>query len=106
MSSLFARLFHLKGRPLIRALHGEVITIIDNQLSTVEDYTVTWLRIDPEAENSDGLGIDTFYAKAQAIISYDDLLDPHGALIIMRNGEAWQIHLAELQDEWTWKLHL
>ena len=106
MSSPFAERFHRQGRPQLFKLHGEHVDIVDNDLRSIEERTVIWLRVDPQAENSEGLGVDTAYAKAEAIIHLDDLPLPHGGLLIIREQEQWRIERAELQDAWTWKLHL
>ena len=106
MPSAFAQRFHNIGRPQLFALHGEDVLVIDNTLRSSETKTVIWKRLKADSDQMEGLGINQFDAMAEAIIHINDLPDPHGDLIIERAGEQWRIRLAELQDEWTWKLHL
>ena len=106
MPSAFANRFNNTGRPQLFAVHGEDVTVIDNTMRSTETKTVIWKRVKPDSDQMEGLGIDQFDAMAEAIIHIDDLPHPHGDLLIERAGEQWRIRLAELQDEWTWKLHL
>ena len=104
MSSSFAQRFHLRARPLLWREHSETVRYCDQ--GTDRDLTVIWQRTDPQAEDAEGLGVDTFHAAATAVVNVAELPDPHGAAEIERKGERWAIRLIELQDEWTWILHL
>ena len=105
MSSPFAQRFNEKARPLLWRNHGETVRYHDDD-GSVRDLPVIWKRINPKAEDNEGLGVDTFFADAVAVVKMADLADPHGAAEIEREGERWAIRLIELQDEWTWLLYL
>lgn len=105
MSSTFAERFHRMGRPLLWREHGETVRYYEGDGSK-RDLTVIWSRTDPDADNRDGLGVTTYYATATAVVRVADLPDPHGSAEIDRQGERWSIRLVELQDEWTWILHV
>ena len=105
MSSAFAQRFNEQARPLLWREHSETVRYHDDD-GTSRDLTVIWLRTDPRAEEHEGIGAEGFFATATAVASVDELPDPHGAAEIERKGERWAIRLIELQDEWTWVLHL
>jgi len=105
VSSSFAQRFHDQGRPLLWREHGETVRYLDDDGSE-RDLPVIWRRTDPKAESEDGVGLDEFFATATAVVRVADLPEPHGSAEIERQDERWAIRLIELQDEWTWILHL
>lgn len=105
MSSPFAQAFNAKARPLLWRSHGEIVRYHDDD-GSVRNLPATWQRVNPETEDADGIGLTTYRAQASAVVRISDLPDPNGAAEIEREGELWAIRLIELQDEWTWILHL
>ena len=105
MSSSFAQRFHHQARPLLWREHGETIVAIAPD-GTRSDVQVTWQRRDPQSEDHDGLGVDTYYAVAAAVVRVADLPAPDGRMEFEREGERWSLRLIERQDEWTWIFHL
>ena len=105
MPSAFATMFQAAARPMLWRIHSEVVQYLDSDSSTRE-VRVIWRRIKPDSEDADGLGLTSYRAQAIAVVRAEDLPEPHGAAEIERAGERWAIRLIELQDEWTWKLHL
>lgn len=104
MSSPFAEEFNDRARPLLFAVHGETVRYRDSDGE--RDLVVVWKRADPDEEDEEGLGAETFRARATAVVRIDDLPEPSGAGELIRADEAWAIRLVELQDAWTWVLHL
>ena len=105
MSSFFADRFNDTARPLLWRLHGEWVLYRDGD-DNERDLRVIWKRINPTVEDSEGFGVDSFHAEAQAVVRIADLPDPDGQGLLIRKDETWAIRLVELQDEWTWILHL
>jgi hypothetical protein len=105
MSSSFAQRFQQQARPLLWREHGETVQAFEADGSSFP-LPVIWQRRDPKTEDQDGAGIDTYFAVAVAVVRVSDLPEPHGQLELEREGERWAIRLVELQDEWTWLLHL
>lgn len=90
---------------MLWSTHAETIRFHDDDGSE-RDLSVIWKRLNPQAEDTNGLGIDGYHQEATAIVRMEDLPDPHSQGVFIRAGEAWHIRQVELQDAWTWRIFL
>jgi len=111
MSSSFADYFNAKARPMLAAIHSELVTFnyTDGQGYAQSDQLKgTWRRVMPDAATDpDGLGAQGYTGEATFVVNLEDLAAlPGPEAEIIRLGETWTIKHGERQDEWTWILHL
>lgn len=105
MTSAFASKFNESARPLLWLSHSEIVgLIVDGDASELRGV---WRRMQPEAPDADGLGVQSYTGEATLVVKVADLpADPGPTAEIRRNDETWAIRHVERQDEWTWILHL
>lgn len=109
MNSPHATRFNQQARPLLWAVHSELVTLrtVVAGVPQTSDLRGVWKRVQPEADDSDGVGLQGYTGEATLVALVADLPTPPGPdAEIERHGETWAIRHAERQDDWTWILHL
>jgi hypothetical protein len=105
MSSSFANRFNLAARPLLWESHSEIVDLVVDGASS--PLRGVWRRVQPEAPDADGLGMQSYAGDTTFVVKVADLpTDPGPTATIVREQETWAIRHIERQDEWTWILHL